>query len=182
MTAGASIQERLETGRAGRLLISAFLLATLAAIVVTNLPESSLRGEALRVAEPYLNATGLDQDWRVFAPDPRQASIEVQARVTYRDGSTEIWRPPSGDDLSGAYWDYRWRKWMENAMQDGRRHQLWRPAALYVAREMSRGGARPAAVTLVRRWRDLARPGAAAGERPWQSQDFFRIAVGGGAG
>lgn len=173
--AGATIQERFEARRAGRLLISGFLLATLAAVVVTNLPESHLRGEAMRVAGPYLVATGMDQDWRVFAPDPRRASIELHARVTYADGHVAVWRPPAGDNLVGSSWDYRWLKWVENAIQDVRSNTLWRPAALFVAEEMSRQGTRPISVTLVRRWRDLPSPGAAGPAPGWKSYAFYDL-------
>lgn len=77
------LQERLEARPAGRVLISAFLVVTLAAVCATNLPESRLRREALKPAGPFLRATGLDQDWRVFAPDPRsRESAEARGGTT----------------------------------------------------------------------------------------------------
>lgn len=176
--AGATIQERFEARRAGRLLISGFLLATLAAVIVTNLPESRLRGEAMSLAGPYLVATGMDQDWRVFAPDPRRSSIELRAEVAYADGHTAVWRPPAGDDLVGATWDYRWLKWVENSIQDVRSNTLWRPAARFVAGEMSRPGTRVTSVTLVRRWRDLPRPGATGRAPRWKSYAFYDLPMG----
>jgi hypothetical protein len=172
-------QERLESSRWGRLLISAFLVVTLIAVAVTNLPESRLRREGMRVARPYLDATGLDQNWRVFAPDPRQASLRLEARVSYADGTVAIWRPPSGGALVGAYWDYRWRKWLENAVQDANRKVLWRPVALYVAREMRRSDRAIRRVTLIRGWQDLRPPGSPGPDaRPWKSYAFYTLAVG----
>jgi hypothetical protein len=172
------LQERLESRPAGRLLISALLVVTLGAVCATNLPESRLRREALKLAEPFLHATGLDQDWRVFAPDPRQTSLRLEARVRYDDGRVAVWRPPAGGDLAGAYWDYRWRKWLENAIQDANRSVLWKPAALFVAREMRRPPKVPRTVTLVRRWQDLRPPGApgpaAAG---WKRYAFYSLAL-----
>ena len=78
----------------------------------------------MKAAEPFLGATGLDQNWRVFAPDPRQTSLRLEARVRYANGSSAVWRPPTGDDLVGAYWDYRWAKWLENVTQDANREVL----------------------------------------------------------
>ena len=49
--------------------------------------------------------------------------------MRYDDGSVAVWRPPAGGDLVGAYWDYRWRKWLENVTEDAEREALWRPAA-----------------------------------------------------
>jgi hypothetical protein len=174
------LQERLESRPAGRLLISAFLAVTLAAVCVTNLPESRLRRDAMKAAEPYLGATGLDQNWRVFAPDPRQTSLRFEARVSYADGSVATWRPPAGDDFVGAYWDYRWRKWLENAVQDANRRVLWRPTALFVAREVRRAGSAPRAVTLIRRWQDLRPPGSPGPDaRRWKSYEFYRLTLAG---
>jgi hypothetical protein len=175
--AGLGLQERLESSPAGRVLISAFLVGTLAAILVTNLPESRLRRDAMKAAEPYLIATGLDQNWRIFAP-PRRTGLRVRARVTYRDGTVATWRPPSGDDLVGAYWDYRWRKWLENVTQDANR-KLWRPAALFAARELRRPGKVPRRVTLIRSWQDLRPPGKAGPDRrPWKSYAYYSLRLG----
>jgi hypothetical protein len=103
----------------------------------------------MRVAGPYLGATGLDQAWALFGPEPRRFSIELRARVTYADGTLETWRPPAGGALIDGYWDYHWQKWQEWVLDDGHR-RLWRPAAEFVARERARGGRRPVRVTLVR--------------------------------
>ena len=178
--AAASAQERFEARRSGRLAISVFLLVTLAAAVVANLPGSRVRDEAMQLAGPYLIATGTDQDWRVFAPEPRRSSIDLLARVRYADGREAVWRPPSGDDLTGSSWDYRWRKWMEHAIQDARATTLWRPAAAHVLGEMRRPAVAATSVTLVRRWRDLPPPGAVDPEPGWKSYDFFRLELGGG--
>jgi hypothetical protein len=172
------LQERLEARPAGRLLISAFLVVTLAAVCATNLPESRLRREALKPAGPFLRATGLDQDWRVFAPDPRQTSLRVEARVRYEDGGVATWRPPAGGDLAGAYWDYRWRKWLENAIQDAQRRVLWKPAAQFAAREMATEQRVPTSVTLIRRWQDLRAPGVPGPHAaPWNRYAFYTFAL-----
>ena len=80
----------------------------------------------------------------------------------------------------GAYWDYRWRKWLENAIQDANRKVLWRPAARFAAREMRRPGKALRKVTLIRRWQDLRPPGSPGpDERPWKSYEFYSLSLGG---
>ena len=164
----AEAAERFEATPAGRALISAFLAVTLVAIVVTNLPESHLRRQVGRATEPYLHATGLDQAWRLFAPEPRRYTIGLRATVTYADGTAETWRPPVGGDLVDGYWDYHWQKWQEWVM-DVRHRSLWRPAAEFVAREHSGAARRPVRVTLLR-LTSLNRP-------PGRGRDHERVVV-----
>jgi hypothetical protein len=168
---------RFETTVLGRAVISGFLLVTLAAMLVANLPGSRLSEVTTGVADPFLEATGMDQSWSVFAPDPRRETIDIEARVTYADGHMATWRPPAGGDLTGAQWDYRWRKWMENAIQDAHAEALWAPAAEHVAREMGDGGSRPVSVTLIRRWRDAPPPGASGQRGPWKRYAFYTLPV-----
>jgi len=131
---------------------------TLASAVVANLPQSKLRRDALTVARPYLNATGLDQSWGVFAPEPRREPSALRARARFADGSTAVWRPPAGDALFGNYWDYHWQKWQEWVL-DENHTQLWKPAAVFIARGRDRPGRHPVRVTLVRLTSRLKPPG-----------------------
>jgi hypothetical protein len=163
------LQERLESRVAGRAVISALIVVSLAAVVITNMPDSRLRREGLRAAQPYLEATGLDQSWRVFAPAPRRTSYVLLARVRYTDGSLAVWRPPAGGDLAGTYWDYRWRKWIENVIQDRRREALRRAVVPYIARQMRRPGRTPTTVTLIEQSQELRSPGAPGPDAgPWR--------------
>jgi hypothetical protein len=172
------LQERLEARATGRAAISVFLVVTLAAIAVTNLPESYLRRQGSQAAQPYLEATGLDQSWRVFAPEPRRTSLRLAARVRYLDGSSAVWRPPAGDDVIGAYWDYRWRKWLENVTQHPRRERLQRAAVGYIADRMRRPGKEPTTVVLVQSSQDLRPPGASGADAgPWRREVLVSATV-----
>lgn len=171
-----SLQQRLESSDSGRALISAFLIVTLLAIGATNMPDSKIRREVLRPGQTYLNATGLDQIWSVFAPDPRPTSVDMEARIRYADGRRGVWNVPRGDDVFGSYWDYRWLKWMENVILDARRDQLWKPAAQFIAGRERARGRRPVQITLVRRWRDLKPPGAKGPDRGrWREFAYYRL-------
>jgi hypothetical protein len=176
----AGLQERLEARKAGRVLISALIAVSLLAVGLTNLPDSPIRREGLKVAQPYLEATGLEQSWKLFAPQPRRASLRLLARVRYLDGSVAIWRPRSGNALTGTYWDYRWRKWVENLSQGTRAETLRAAAAPYIARQMRRPGKAPTTVTLIEQAQVLRPPGARGSEvGPWESRVLVSAPVGG---
>jgi hypothetical protein len=172
------VQQRLESSRAGRAAISVFILVTIVSVVVWNLPSSTLKDEALRLTGPYIRATGLNQNWGVFSPDPRRHSMFLFARVRYADGSEELLSPPRGGRLVGGYWDYRWRKWAEWASTD-EHSDLWEPAAGWFARRARAQGREPVTVTLVRRWRDLLPPGPGPSRGEWQEYPFYTYEVSG---
>src|SRR5262249_35164156 len=136
-----------------------------------DLPPSKLKSKVSKATDPVVNALGLNQNWNVFAPDPRRQSIALEAHVTMRDGSHRTWRPYVGGDLVGAYRDYRWGKWVENVRLD-RNRKLWPGLADWVAREESgRIGVRR--VVLIRHWRDVEPPGAQTSEGPRMSYAFY---------
>jgi hypothetical protein len=153
-----SVQERLEGSSAGRAAISVLIVVTVLSVVVWNLPESELKRQALEVVRPYVLATGLEQNWGVFSPDPRRQTLDLVARVRFADGSEETLIVPRSDRFVGVYWDYRWLKWVEWATSDAQR-QLWQPAAAWFAHRAGADGRRPVSVTLVRRWHQLLPPG-----------------------
>ena len=167
-----SLQERFEASRAGRSLLSAVLILTLAAVAAWNLPSSALREAAFPVVEPYVRTVGLDQTWNLFAPDPPRATFEVLARIDYADGSRGEWRAPRND---------RWRKWLA-AVRLAQNMALWEPTAAWIAANHDSGGRRPVTVTLVRRGHVLAPPGSAPLEPPPQEVAFFTYQVPAGGG
>ena len=149
------MQQRLESSIVGRVLVSLFIVVILAAVVVWNLPPSSELGRQGQYRlNPVVNATGLDQTWAVFAPDPPRQEFELEARVAYDDGTERTWRVPRGDPVVGGYRDYRWLKWAE-WITSGGHVVLWRPAAAWIAHQEQRAGRRPVSVTLVRKVFDL---------------------------
>lgn len=162
-----SLQERLESSRAGRSLLSVLLVLTLAAVAAWNLPSSALRQAALPVVEPYVRTLGLDQTWNLFAPDPPRATFEVLARIDYADGSWGEWRPPRND---------RWRKWLA-AIRLDQNMALWEPTAAWIAGNHDSGGRRPVTVTLVRRGQVLPPPGSGAVTPAPQDVPFFTYEV-----
>jgi hypothetical protein len=165
------LQARIEASSAGRILISLILLATLAAIGVENMPNSVTKARLLGLAQPYLNATGLDQNWGVFAPNPRDVVVYVRGRVDYTDGGSTTWSIPTRPNL-WAYSDYRWQKFGEYVHFDAN-GWTWLPLAQYIANQARHDGHKPMRVTLMRRWYELLPPGPGPDHGPWNEEPFF---------
>jgi hypothetical protein len=172
-------QAKLEGTAWGRGLISGFIAVTVAAVVLTNLPNSAVKRATDAVVVPYVNATGLGQNWGVFSPDPRRFSVTVAARITYDDGATETWQVPDHGPWLGTYRRYRWRKWMDLVRLDAN-GGIWEATADWLARTHEASGRAVVQVTLIRRWYDTPPPGAADARPEWNEYEFFVLDRGSG--
>ncbi len=173
-----TVQQRLESSRIGRVLLSIGILVVLGAVFTWNLPPSELARKTQPVFQRFFVASGLDQNWSVFAPDPPTVEQNLQARILYDDGTERTWEVPTGDPILGAYWDYRWLKWGE-IISAGTNAQQWLPTAAWIARQETDAGRRPVSVTLVRHL--TPRPIGSGGGTP-TSVDFYIHMVDDGAG
>ena len=167
-------QARLERDPLGRALLSGFLLLVLGAMLVSNLPSSALKDEAMPAFEPLIDATALTQNWNLFAPDPRNSTLRLAARMTYPDGVTLEWRQPESDPIIGPYRAYRWRKLANNLLSD-RRSFLWPDVIAWLAREHRRDGQAPERVVLLRQFYFAPPPGSGDRTRPpWREDVLYR--------
>jgi hypothetical protein len=176
---GLSLQERLESSRAGRVIISVFLVVIVGGIVVANLPKGPVQRRLASVTQPYMNATALDQYWGMFTY-PRRDILYLEARVVHADGQVTMWHPPTDGRLLGGYRDVRWRKFVEHAVdRPGNADswpQLWEPLARYIASEAAHRGARPVSVTLVKRTAFVLPPdGSRPGRTPFEEHDYYTL-------
>lgn len=162
----ARVGERLESSLVGRVLLSVLMLVVVVAVAVWNLPAGRPRAQALPVVAPVVLPLGLDQDWSLFAPEPRPFTVGVFARVGYDDGRERVWRPPTG---RSAYRAYRWQKLVERLRADDG-SALWEPTARWLARELGPGVRR---VELVRTYRGTVRPGSGDAAPPLQQFSFY---------
>jgi hypothetical protein len=174
------LQERLESSRAGRWVISVFLVFIVGGIVIANLPAGPVQRRLANVTQPYMNATGLDQRWNMYAPYPRRDILFLEARVVYADGRVTVWRPPADGPVIGTYRDSHWRKFIEHALpRPGNPDswpQLWEPLARYIASQEELNGAPPISVTLVKRSAfNLPPDGSALDRTPWEAQDYYTL-------
>ena len=133
-----------------------------------------LRDEVRPGVRPAVYMLGLYQSWSVFAPNPSTASVAVEADIHFADGDVVRHRFPHGDDLVGAYREYRWRKWERRVRLDRYDH-LWRDAAEWLAARYEDDGT-VERIVLIRRFSDTPEPGSDE-ERIWQSVEFYEYDV-----
>ena len=159
--------------RVGRVLLGAVLAFLSFTLVVWDLPDSEVRSEIRPALRPVVNAAAFDQSWSIFAPNPTTVSLAVEADVYLGDGEVIRYKFPHGDDVVGAYREYRWRKWERRVRLDRNDH-LWEPTAEWVAAQFR--DEHVAKVVLVRRFSDTPEPGS-NDERVWESAEFFTLTM-----
>lgn len=151
----------IERSPVGQVLLTALMALLVGVLLIWNMPWGEGKRALIPVAGAVVQAAGLEQDWGLFAPNPRDASVGVYATVHYVDGRTARWYPPEGGFLVSPYRDYRWQKLVERLRSDDYQ-RMWRPFAEWVAREHGPGVRR---VVLTRTFRPVVRPGD-PGPRP----------------
>ena len=181
-SAGArlGLQERLESGRAGRWLISAFLVVTVGGIVIANLPAGPVQRRLAKVTQPYMNVTTLYQRWNMYAPYPRKEILYLEARVVHADGRVTVWRTPADGPVFGPYRDSHWRKYIEHALarpgNPDEWPQLWEPLARYIAAQEADNGVEPVSVTLMKRSAlNLPPDGSGLDRTPFETIDYYTL-------
>lgn len=151
-------------------MLSAAFVILLLAVAAVHLPSSALARATGDPSGQLLRGAGLEQQWSVFAPDPRRISLELRAEVVYADGTRERWAPPQGSALTGSVRFYRWRKWIEAVRLDSSA-ELWAPTARWIASEHTEHGD-VVEVSLIRRFRD----NVLEGEQPeWREFTFYTL-------
>jgi hypothetical protein len=173
MSVKGGLQRRLEESSAGRAVLSALILFTLAGMLVSNLPPSELRRTGMKALDPFLDVSGLHQNWNLFAPDPRRTTLQLEARIRYADGSVEVWHPPTGDPVIGAYRSFRWRKWAGNVLSSDH-ESLLKPTADWLAETHAKDGRLPVEVVIVKRFYVAPPPGSGRPARqPWKETVLY---------
>lgn len=172
-----SFLERLESGPNGRAVLTGIIIVTLGAMMISNLPDSTLRRTALPIVKPLLDSTGLNQNWNLFAPNPRRSTLRLEARIRYADGTTTIWRTPISDALFGEYRAFRWRKWASYVVSD-RQKDLRPVAAVWIARIHARDGKTPVRVELFKQWYYAPKPGSGDFRQPpWNEERIYNLVI-----
>lgn len=169
------MQQKLESTAVGRELISFLLVVTLAALVVTNLPNSETRSRLNDTARTFLIPLALDQHWAVFSPNPRSHVVYVESRIEFADGATAT-RPVTTGTGTSSYRDYRWHKLGEHLHLDAN-ERLWEPFAEHVAARERTEGRDPVRVALVRRSAEMLPPGPGPDLGPWNEVEFFTLTL-----
>lgn len=164
---------RFEQSAWGRAVLTIGMLVVIGSVALWNLPPGRPRDEVRPVVGRVMLPLGLDQDWALFAPDPRGFSVGFSARVTLADGTERTWSPPTDGVLLAPYRSYRWQKFDERVRADDFT-ALWEPTARWIARQVD-GEVR--SVVLVRTFRDALRPGTLGPRVERGSYDFFTLTL-----
>jgi hypothetical protein len=171
--AALDLHSALVTSPIGRAVVAVVLAVLSFWIVAPNMPASAVRTWVDGLWAPA-DSIGLNQDWSVFSPNPRNQSLDVRARVEYGDGTVEFWDVPEFDPIVGAYRQYRWHKWQERVRLDDASN-LWEPTARWVAKRSTTDEIPPVRIVLIRRWIDH-QPLTIEGEildTDWNEYEFF---------
>lgn len=173
-TGSRDVQQRLESSSVGRKVIGILVVLTLASMLASVITHPLVGREARTLFRPYYAVTGLNQNWGVFAPDPRSTVLDTYARLSYDDDSSEKWRPVSGGPWISPYRDYRWHKLFEKASAGGNA-ELHESATRWVARTQADPGRLLREVRLVHRWAPIPPPGGAP--EPWTEDVLYVLEV-----
>lgn len=169
--AAGGIAARFERSHIGQTAIAMGIAAVLVAQVGTHLPASALQRRVEPTASRVVQWAASEQTWAVFAPNPRSISLQLEALVTFADGTTTIWTMPDGPAVGANLRLYRWRKWLESARADAQ-WQLWEPTARWIASLYDHGPSRVARVDLIRRFHDNVVDGP---QPPWKAYTYFTL-------
>lgn len=161
-----------------RLLVSVLLIVTLVGMFSCLMPDSVLKDGLLTVTRPYLVATGLDQHWGMFAPNPRADTSFVVARTDNADGTTDEYTLANAAGFS-EYWNYRWLKYGEQMWTQNENVKDRTAFALWVVAQQRQQGHHPVKVTLIRRTTPNLPPGPGPDTEPQRDIPFFSATVSG---
>lgn len=112
-----TLQQRLEGSPLGRALISAVVSVVLLISVVWNLPDSAIKDAFTPPLEPIAAATGLSQQWQMYAPDPIKRLEFVDVHVIMADGTDRVWAMREDHPVVGQFSWYHWQKLKEQAVR-----------------------------------------------------------------
>lgn len=163
--------ERLEQNPLVQGVLSVAMAVVVLALLLWNLPAGRAHDAVRPLAGAVVQGLGLEQDWALFAPDPRGFSVGVYATITHRDGRTEVWSPPHNGLLLAPYRTYRWQKYVERLRADDYAG-LWEPTARWIARQH---GSDVVKVVLTRTFQDAQVPGGRGPAPGLAHYDFYTL-------
>ena len=153
----ATVRRRFERTLAGEVLISGLVALILVIGVTWNLPESEAKRQLTPVLRPIASAAGLEQSWRMYAPEPIRRLEHVEVRVTTADGDIRVWTNERGDPVIGVYAWYHWQKLKENLVREP---EIRAGVAHWVVQQLTGRSEEATRVEMILRTELLPPPGA----------------------
>jgi hypothetical protein len=147
----------MERSRVGEFAISVVVVLVLTIGVVWSLPDAEFKRRLTPALQPLALATGLEQDWRMYAPEPLGRLEFVEVRVTMTNGVQRVWTTPRGDRVVGALAWYHWQKLKENLVREP---TIRVGMAHWVVHRLTGPSERAARVQMILRTELLPAPGA----------------------
>jgi hypothetical protein len=120
------------------------------------MPESDIKRRIVPIVTPIAKATGLDQRWGMFSPNPPQRLENLEVHVTMADGGGRVWTFQRGEPLIGQFSWYHWQKMKENAV---RRQELRIELAHWAVRELTDPSERAVRVEVILHTEPIPAPG-----------------------
>ncbi len=124
--------------------------------VVWSLPDAEIKRRLAPALQPLAVATGLEQDWRMYAPEPLSRMEFVEVRVTMTNGLQRVWTTPRGDRVVGPFVWYHWQKLKENVV---RVPEIRAGLAHWVIRRVTGSSEHASRVQMIMRSESLPAPG-----------------------
>ena len=159
-----------------RWLINLFIVAYLIAITAWASPTvkdqrllarmaMQLRSWFVQPIEPFMMFSGLWQGWDMFSPNPLSTNFDVEAEITFEDGSKKTWTFLEMQKLGffERYQKERYRKWRERIRADDNAY-AWPDTAKWIARKFNNPKNPPKEISLTRYWTPIPKPA----ESDWQ--------------
>lgn len=132
----------VKLSRTRDIAVSVLIVGILATAILSSVPNSTLKYVAAPVLSPVARATGLDQNWGMFAPNPPRTFSVLEVHVFTSNGQHRVWQINDDPSMPGLYW----RKVKEEVIK----HKEFRAGlANWVVRKMTRRGERPTRVAML---------------------------------
>jgi hypothetical protein len=155
----SALQPKLEGSPVGEAALSGLVAVILMAAVVPQLPDAAITHKLKPAFGPIAMATGINQYWGMFSPDPPDRSDTLEVHVTMADGSDRMWTLRRDDWLIGG---------IRSSHLHGAVHEaVWKPEnrekfARWVVDELTQPSERAMRVQMIVRTEYLSPPGGQA--------------------
>ena len=152
----ADVPEESRWSRFNEMIVSGFIVVALLVAAVWSVPDSPLKAALTPALVPVARATGLDQSWKMFSPNPPRVVSEIETYVLFTDGEQRLWTFDRDRGIIGSFNYDRWRKLKEQLLAE----DVLRPGfAMWVVRQVANPGEVPARVWMIRDTRTTPTPG-----------------------